>query len=164
MNSYGIPSEMPLKNGKMRPQERKFVETYAVTGDGTYAAKQAGYGSPTVRASQKLAQPSVQLEVRRAQLARLNNELLPLSLNLLQQVLTDDKETTRNRLTAAKIVVDRTIGQGGEAGEDKEPHEMTPAELQARIDRLRREQAERATPIIDAVPDENASQQGSVFE
>lgn len=155
---------MPRKNGRATPSERVFVQVMAETGDKIYAAKRAGYAVPASGASQALQRPQVQADIKRQQMARLNNDLLPLALDLVQRVILDDKETTRNRLTAAKIVIDRTIGQGGEAGEDKEPHEMTPAELQARIDRLRREQAERATPIIDAVPDENGSQQGSVFE
>ena len=87
--------------------------------------------------------------VRRAQMARLNNDLLPAALNLIETVILDEKETTRNRLTAAKIVVDRTIGMVQDGAETKEPHEMTAAELQERIERLRREQSDRAKPVLD---------------
>jgi hypothetical protein len=125
-----------------------------VTQDPTYSATKAQYRTPQIQGYQKLAKPDIQDAVRRTQVARLNNELLPAALNLLSTVLADPKETTRNRLTAAKIVIDRTIGMGGDAGDDKEPHEMTPAELQARIDRLRREQADRAQPIIEHEPAE----------
>lgn len=152
---------MPSKAGKMTPQERRFVEVYAVTQDAAYAATKAHYRTPGVQGPQKLAKPALVEEIKRQQIARLNNDLLPLALNLIESVILDAKETTRNRLTAAKIVVDRTIGQGGEAGEDKEPHEMTPSELQARIDRLRREQAERAKPVIEG---ELSEDKGSVFE
>ena len=108
----------------------------------------------------KANNPALMETTRRAQLARLNNDLLPAALNLIEKVILDDKETTRNRLTAAKIVVDRTLGMVQDGAETKEPHEMTAAELQERIERLRREQSDRAKPVIDAEP---ASDQG-VFD
>lgn len=50
---------------------------------------------------------------------------------------------------------------------DLEPHEMTSEQLQRRIAQLDREKAERATPVIDAVPARNSSAStkadGSVF-
>lgn len=155
---------MPIKGGRLTPQERKFAETYAVTQDPVYSATKAGYGSAATKGYAKINNPAVQDQVRRVQVARMNNHLLPMALDLIEAVLTDVKETTRNRLTAAKLVVDRTIGMGGDAGDDKEPHEMTPAELQARIDRLRREQADRAQPIIEHEPAPQADEpEGGVF-
>lgn len=135
-----------------------------MTNDATYSATKAGYKNPAIRGWEKSKDPTVMQAVKQVQTARLNNELLPKALDLIAHVLTDVKETTRNRLTAAKIVIDRTIGMGGEAGEDKEPHEMTPAELQARIDRLRREQADRAQPIIEHEPAPQQDEpEGGVF-
>ena len=145
---------MPIKGGRFTRHEARFVEHYAMTNDATYSATKAGYKNPAIRGWEKAKDPSVMQAVKRVQTARLNNDLLPKALDLIAHVLTDDKETTRNRLTAAKIVIDRTIGMGGDAGDDKEPHEMTPAELQARIDRLRREQSDRAQPVIEHVPAE----------
>jgi phage terminase small subunit len=124
----------------------------AATGDPTYSAAKAGYPRAAQDGWIKANNPALMETVRRAQLARLNNDLLPAALNLIEKVILDDKETTRNRLTAAKIVVDRTIGMTQDGAETKEPHEMTAAELQERIERLRREQSERAKPIIDAEP------------
>ena len=143
---------MPLKDGTLTPQEAMFSGYMAATGDATYAAARAGYRGPYKEGWAKMQNPALVDTVRRAQLARLNNHLLPAALDLIERVILDDEENTRNRLTAAKIVVDRTLGQVQDGAESKEPHEMTAAELQARIERLRREQSERAKPILDAEP------------
>ena len=143
---------MPLKDGTLTPQEAMFSGYMAATGDATYAAARAGYRGPYKEGWAKMQNPALVETVRRAQMARLNNDLLPAALDLIERVILDDKENTRNRLTAAKIVVDRTLGQVQDGAESKEPHEMTAAELQARIERLRREQSERAKPVIDAEP------------
>lgn len=144
---------MPLKNGKLNMQERKFAATYAETGNAVYAAEKAGYSSPRQSASQKLASPIIQAEVRARQLARLNNELLPLALDNLEAILRNDKASERGKIMAAKIVLDKA--GGADATNGKEPHEMTGDELQAAIERLRREASERAKPVqvIEHEPD-----------
>lgn len=151
---------MPLKDGSLTHKEAAFAGYMAVTGDAAYSAAKAGYPRPAHDGWVKANNPALMETVRRVQLARLNNDLLPAALNLIERVILDDKETTRNRLTAAKIVVDRTLGMVQDGAETKEPHEMTAAELQERIERLRREQSDRAKPVIDAEP---ASDQG-VFD
>jgi len=143
---------MPRKDGSLTPQEAMFSGYMAATGDATYSAAKSGYSVPAVDGWKKANNPALIENIRRAQLARLNNDLLPAALNLIERVILDDKETTRNRLTAAKIVVDRTLGMVQDGAETKEPHEMTAAELQERIERLRREQSDRAKPIIEAEP------------
>lgn len=140
---------MPLKSGKLTPQERKFSEVYAGTGHATFAAWRAGYRNPETQAHQVLARPAVQADSKRRQMARLNNDLLPIALDFLEFVLLDDKETTKNRLDATKQITRLSFGQPGDAGDDKEPHELAPNELQARIDKLRRIQAEMASPLIE---------------
>ena len=146
---------MPSKDGYLTTQEATFAGFMAATGDATYSAAKAGYSKPVIQGWQKANNPALMETVRRAQLARLNNDLLPAALNLIEKVILDDTETTRNRLTAAKIVVDRTLGMAQDGADAKEPHEMTAAELQERIDRMRREQSERARPILDADPAPN---------
>ena len=143
---------MPLKDGSLTPREATFVGYMAATGDATYSAAKAGYPNAQLEGWRKANNPATVEVVRKAQAARLNNELLPAAINLLQRVLTDDKEATRNRLTAAQIVMKYSLG-GKDDGESKEPSEMTPAELQARIDSLRRAQADRAKLVIEATPD-----------
>ena len=143
---------MPIKSGRRTDKEALFIGHLAATGDEKFAAWKAGYAHPTVQGWKSAHNPAIADAVRRAQVARLNNELLPMALNLIEKVILDDKENTRNRLTAAKIVVDRTIGMVQDGAETKEPHEMTAAELQARLERLRREQSDRAKPVIEAEP------------
>lgn len=142
---------MPTKNGRMTPQEAAFVGHMAVTGDATYSAKMAGYSAPAVDGWRKMNNPVLAEATRKAQITRLNNDLLPKSLDLLEKVLLDEKEATRNRITAAQTVLKYSLGQA-EGADAKEPHEMTPAELQARIDTLRRAMADRARPVIDHDP------------
>lgn len=139
---------MPIKSGKVTPRERIFAEHYAMTNDKHYAASQAGYAVPRSGASQALARPEVQESVRRIQIAELNNNLLPAAIKLLGEVLANPTENTRNRITAAKIVMDRTLGDK-DAGERKALHEMSAEEIQAELTRLRAEAADRARPVIE---------------
>lgn len=145
-------------------QEKRFAEAYALTGDVQLAAREAGYAHPK-NAGKYLARPIVQAEIRRVQTERLYSDLLPAAIGLLAQVINDQTENTRNRITAAKIVLDRTLGAADAAADAKEPHEMTADELAARIARLRQRQAELAdaardiTPAAPPEPDE----EGGVF-
>ena len=139
---------MPVKTGKLTPQEAQFVGHLAATGDPTYSAKMARYSQPQAQGWQKSHNPAIVEAVRKAQVTRLNNDLLPKSLDLLERVILDDTEATRNRITAAQTVLKYSLG-GKDGADDKDPHEMTPAELQARIDTLRRAAADKARPVIE---------------
>lgn len=121
----------------------------AKTGDRIYAAEKAGYAAPAVSASQALQKADVQREIARIQVARLNNELLPLALDTLQTVLTSATATERGKLTATALVLKHTLASGVEAGEGKEPHEMSATELEQRIQALRREASDRARPVLE---------------
>ena len=152
---------MPRKGGRMTSQERKFAEVYAETGSTSYAAEKARYAFPEVQGARVLGRPAVQESVKRQQLARLNNELLPLALDTVEKILRNEKATDSNKLNAAGLVMKYSVGTAGE-GEAKEPHEMTADELAERIQRLRTEQAERAKPVIDIEPSP-IDEEGSVF-
>lgn len=153
---------MPIKGGKMTAQERKFSQVYADTGSVGYAAEKAGYAFPHVSGSKALARPAVQESIKRQQLARLNNELLPLALDTIETIMRNDKATDSNKLTAAGLVMKYSVGQG-EGSEAKEPHEMTADEIQQQIERLRAAAADRARPVIEAEPSSIDDKQG-VFE
>jgi phage terminase small subunit len=144
--------EMPRKDGNLTPQEKRFAEVYAVTNDPTYAAVQADYGSPRTKGLQKLQVPGVQAEIHRHARRILTEELGPKALAFLGRVLDDEKENTRNRITAAKIVIDKAYGPGADPGAEKEAHEMTQEEALARIAELRRIIAENAAVTIEATP------------
>lgn len=151
---------MPLKDGSLTAQEAQFVGYMAQTGDTRYSAARAGYSNAAVQGWQKAQNPAIAEATRKAQVARLNNDLLPKSLDLLETVITDAKESTRNRITAAQTVLKYSLGQS-EGGESKDPSEMTPAEIQARIDTLRRAMADRAKPVIEGQAE---PPKGDVFE
>lgn len=146
---------MPTKTGRRTDKEALFIGHLASTGDEKFAAMKAGYSNPQVQGWQKMHNPAIVEAVRKVQVARLNNDLLPKSLDLLERVILDDKEATRNRITAAQTVLKYSLG-ARDGGEEKEAHEMTPAELQARIDTLRRTLADKARPVIE-------HEQGDVF-
>ena len=130
---------------------RTFIKEYAVTGNGTYAATRAGYAQPAARAADALKRPEIVEAVRREQITRLNNELLPLAVQAVERLLLDAKTPAGAVVQAAKLVFDRTLG-AQDGGQRKDPSEMTGEELQQAIEQLRREAAERARPILEAEP------------
>lgn len=142
---------MPDKTGRFTPQERVFVRQMASTGDPVYSAQKAGYSSPAQRASQALARPAVQAEITKLQLERLYSKVLPLAVEQHEKLLRDPATPAGAKVQAIKLAYDRTLGADSEAAH-KEPHEMTAAELDAAIQRLRQAAAERAKPVIDVEP------------
>ena len=146
---------MPLKNGHITRQERRFAEQYAMSGDTTYSASKAGYVQ-IGGGSRALQRPAVQDEIRRLQMARLFNDALPLAVSTLITIMGDDKAATGARVQATKIVLDRTLGSQ-EGAQTKAPHEMSTEELQAelaasklRLAALESTKADRASPVIEA--------------
>lgn len=137
---------MPLKDGKMTKQERAFAATFAVTGDKTYSATVAGYGSPRVRGHDVAQRPAVQAEIARQQQEILFSQALPAAVKCLIDIAGDVKAPAGARVQASKVILDRTLGLD-EALKGKEPHEMTPEELAKAIDALERVAAERARQV-----------------
>lgn len=145
-------------------QEARFAEAVVSTNNPVFAASAAGYAQPPSAATKLMARPTVIAEIRRVESERLFGQLLPAALDLLQRVLTDDKENSRTRVAAAKIVLDRTLGAADLAADAKEPHEMTADELAARILRLRQRQAELAEGARDVTPAGEEPDEGGVFD
>lgn len=142
--------------------EKRFIETMAVTRDKVFSAHAAGYPSPAQRASELMQRPHVVAGIRAAQERRLNDELLPAAIGVIETIMMDAAVKPNVRLQAAKIVVDRTLGAPGAAGEGKAPEDMTPDELAQRIAFLRSMQADRANPVLEAEPLEE-SEEKDVF-
>lgn len=151
---------MPIKSGKLTPQERVFVDKYAMTGDSKYAAEKAGYVHPIQRAHTALARPAIQAEIARVQTERLYSVALPAAVQCLEDIVSGDKYPAGARVQAAKVILDRTLGADG-SSEAKEPHEMTADELARQIDKLKREASNRAKPILEG---ETLSQSPSVLD
>lgn len=138
---------MPRKNGNMTRQERAIAGAFAETGSQKAAAQIAGLSQPG--ASLALQRPAVQAEILRIQQERLTNDLLPLAVRAVEDILRSDKAPAGARIQAAKLVFDRTLGAQDALG-GKEPHEMTGSELADAIAKLEAMAASKARPIEDA--------------
>lgn len=153
---------MPLKNGKLTPQERKFSEVYSRTSDAQYSADKAAYAHPQTKGYQKLMVPAVQEDIRRRQVAMLNNELVPMALGLLRDFMADTKESSRIRLDSGKTVLAHAKLVATEETA-MELHEMTQAQLERDIARnaalIEELQAQEAT-----IEHEPIAEEASVFD
>lgn len=150
---------MPLKNGHMTAGEKAFVEVMARTGDMAYSATKAGFAQPGQNANKLMQRPAVRAEVIRRHEDLLFNELLPLAYQAHKELLTNAAVPAGAKLGAVKLAYDRTLGDQADAGDAKEPSEMTYDELQASIASLKAEQAAREEGAIDVTP-----QTPSVFD
>lgn len=139
---------MPNKAGRATPQERVFVERFAATGDKAYAAEKAGYAHPLIAAHKALARPGNQSEIARLQLERLFSVILPLAIEQHESALRDPGTPAGAKAQLIKLAYDRTLGADDKAAE-KEPHEMTAEEIDARIAKLRQAAADRAKPVLE---------------
>jgi len=150
-------SGMPRKNGHLTPQELTYVEVYAATNDRKYAADKAGYKRQMKSSYDKLNNPIILQEIRKVQMARLCNTLVPLALDHFEDTLNDAKAPVRDKTMIGKIVLDHAKHLSDDA-ENKNLHELTSDEIQAMLADLRREQASRANaarlvnPGIDDSP------------
>lgn len=141
---------MPRPKGQsISPQERVFAKELAVTGDKRYAAQEAGYQYPAQAAHKLLAREPVQAEIARQQVARLFNEALPAAVECLIGLIRNDRAPAGARVQAAKVVMDRTLGNDAAKGA-KEAHELTGEELARAIADLEREAANRAQDVTPA--------------
>lgn len=123
----------------------------ANTGDSTYAATKAGYGSPMSLGSQLMGKPAIKAEVLRKAEQILRDELLPLALAAHKRLL-DPTTPHGAQLGAVKLAYDRTLGED-EGKADKEPSEMSYDELQRSIDQLKQAQDALAGQARDITPE-----------
>ena len=142
----------------MTRQERAIAGAFAETGSQKAAAQIAGLSQPG--ASLALQRPAVQAEILRIQQERLTNDLLPLAVRAVEDILTNTKAPAGARVQAAKLVFDRTLGAQGALG-GKEPHEMSGSELADAIAKLEAMAAARARPIDAEVIDDTPG--GDIF-
>ena len=138
---------MPDKKGRLSPAELAFASAYASTSDSGYSAKQAGYRSQA-GGSMALQRPAVQAEIARIQLARLYDEGLPIAVEAHIALIKSPATAAGAKVQAIKLLYDRTIGAGEQAIQ-KELHEMTSAEIDATIDKLKRLASDKALPIVE---------------
>lgn len=151
---------MPTIKGVFTPRERAFIGHMAATGDLTYASHKAGYANVS-GGHHAMARPAVALEVHRVQLARIQNEVLPLAVNRHLELLGDKTVTGQTLNRAIEMAYKYGLGAGDD-GRRKEAHEMTAEELAQAIDTLKRAAADKALPVLDL--EANAVAAPSVFE
>lgn len=135
-----------MNEKKFTGRQQVFVDALAATGDKTYALRKAGYSGHVQAADRLLRDPAVAAAIRHRENERLHTECLPAAVDLLRKAVTDDSFPANSRVTAAKIILDRTLG-AQDAAAAKEPHEMTAEELQRAIEQLEREAGNRAKVI-----------------
>lgn len=135
-------------------RERQFSAAYAQLGSVTEAAKKAGYANHTGGVN-ALKRQDVNAEIARIQAERLFNEVLPLAVQVHIDLLSNPATPAGARVQAVKLAYDRTLGSD-QASADKQPHEMTPQELQKALDDARLKaaalesvKADRARPIVE---------------
>lgn len=123
----------------------------------TVASRKAGYADVS-SGSHALKRQDVNAEIARIQAERLFNEVLPLAVQVHIDLLTSPSTPAGAKVQAVKLAYDRTLGSD-QAGAGKEPHEMTPQELQKALDDARLQaaalesvKADRARPIVDHEP------------
>lgn len=141
---------MPRKNGRLTAQELQIAHAAAATGeDYAETARRAGvsYGG----AYKALQRPAVRALMLKEQQSRLVNEALPLAIDTLLGVMGDRAAAQGVRVRAAEVTLKYALKPEGDAA-DKDPSQMTGEELHELAQRLRRELADRAKPIIDQPP------------
>ena len=152
---------MPLKNGRFTPQELDFIDKMAATGDATYAAEKARYGTPARRASQALANPAIVDEIRRLQQQRLHAEVLPLAVDQHIALLKDERTPAGAKGNLIATAYKYGLAEQPEANAD-EPHTWTAEQLAERIARLKhlRDELNRPTLELEAAAPEG----GGIFD
>ena len=139
------------------PADRRieFIREYAATGNCEYATRKAGFSDPAYGRA-LLRDPRVSEAVRIEVERQFSRHALPLALHTLTSIMRSATASNRDKLTAAKIVVDHVGSDPSATAEGKAPHEMTREEIIARIAQLEAERAERAIPI-------NAAEEAGIF-
>lgn len=136
-------------------RERALAAAFAQTGHVSQSAAKVGYADHT-GAIKALRKPEMHAEVARIQTERLFNEVLPLAIQVHLDLLTSPTTPAGAKVQAVKLAYDRTLGSD-QAAADKQPHEMTPQELQKALDDARLKaaalesvKADRARPIVES--------------
>lgn len=87
---------------------------------------------------------------------------VPAAFDGLMRVLQDPRASATALASASRTMLEAaSLLKVPEDGGEKEPHEMSAGELQAKIARLRAEALERARPVIDVTLRQIEGQQAS---
>jgi phage terminase small subunit len=145
---------MPLKSGRLTPQETVFVERYARTNDARYAAEKAGYSPRSIaaRASENANDPAILAHVARLRRSMLQTASIE-AVDVLIEGMRDEKAPRQARTNAATAVLKYATAEIADGGA-KELHEMSAAELAAALARVKARDAaaEARGAAVDVEP------------
>lgn len=144
----------PLAKMQLTEKQRAFVRFVADGVAPRLASKLAGYEADMVDTARILESPRVQSAIREVVSRKLFTEGAPLAYKVLVEVLNSPKAQHRDKIAAAKTILDRAgfiapAASKATNAEDKPLHEMTTAELRARAERLAQEISGRAVTVIE---------------
>lgn len=121
-------------DGELSDMQAVFVACYVVgDGNGTEAARQAGYVAPNVAAYRLLRLPHVAAAIRREHLRRISTEGLSVGIGTLLQIAKDTGQPGGARVQAARTLLDRALGAVGQVAPSGETDQsrMSAADLAA---------------------------------
>jgi hypothetical protein len=140
---------LPIKSGRLTDKEEAFVQIWAATGDAVEAERRAGY--VTDGRHQVMRRP--QILARREELIRqhISGVLLPKALTRIEMLLDDPRTSGGIVVASAKMLLGAHIELSKEDSlREKDPSEMTAAELAARIDELSAQSAALAKEVRES--------------
>lgn len=129
---------MPLKGGRLTPQELRLAAAHAGGVEISEAARRAGY-SHVQSAHNALRRPEVAAEVARVQRERLTREGLPLAVDALISIVSNDKQPGNTRVRAAQVILENTRQEDDKSAANVA--ELLPEALAAELARLREQEA-----------------------
>lgn len=122
------------EDGELTEMQEAFVTCYVVgNGEGTAAARAAGFAEPNTAAYRLLRLPHVLAAIRREQARRIGAEGLAVGIGTLLQIARDTGQPAGARVQAARSLVDRALGAVGQVapGGETDPSRMSAADLAA---------------------------------
>jgi phage terminase small subunit len=151
---------MPLKSGRLTPQEGTFVRHMVQTNDPVEAARRAGYTQPSSRGGALMQRPAVVAQVQAAVAHRLQTEGAQVGVGTLIEIAGNKQAPTASRVMAARELVKLSGVAAGDDANDKPLHTLSRAELIDAAAKARDALAELDAPVIegDVLP------AGGVFE
>lgn len=148
---------------RMTQKQARFAEAYAGSGSTVYAAREAGLARPQLDGARMLQHPVV-AEAIAVKVAAGRERNIAVALDVLHELMQPGIPAAV-RLGAAKVVMTDYSRSAEGGGDDRDPAEMSGAELRRRIERLQAEAAERATPLLDLVAQEEpTTSEEALFE
>lgn len=108
---------MTKTKGKLTPKQKKFADKYLETGNGTEAVIQAGYnlggknGSKTPEQATEVASSIAHENLSKPDIVLYLDEHVQMAKNVITEIAQDKENKSSDRISAAKDILDRTVGK-----------------------------------------------------